>query len=67
MKRPDKPKTCPKCGSAKVAAILYGLPVFNDDLERAIDAGEIALGGCCIMGDDPLWRCLECKHEFGKR
>ena len=25
---------CPKCGSRKVAKILYGLPAFDDELEE---------------------------------
>ena len=63
----SKPDNCPECGSKKVAGILYGLPMFDDELERRLSAGEITLGGCCITGDDPLWRCTECHHGWGKR
>lgn len=34
---------CPKCGSDKVAKILYGMPAFDDELEAKVDAGE---NGC---------------------
>ena len=54
----NKPKKCPKCGSPKVAPILYGLPA-PEAFEDA-EAGKIALGGCVITGDDPAWRCLDC-------
>ena len=33
--KPSKqPDGCPKCGSKKVASILYGLPMFDEELER---------------------------------
>ncbi len=57
---------CPKCGSAKVASILYGLPMFNEKLERELESGEVTLGGCCITDDDPLWQCIACDHRWGK-
>lgn len=53
-----KPLRCPKCDSAKVVEILYGMPtqeVFED-----ADRGLVALGGCCISGREPSWKCLEC-------
>jgi hypothetical protein len=50
-----------------VARILYGLPNFDEELERRLAAGEVVLGGCCVFGDDPVWRCLECHESFGKR
>ena len=62
----SKPDKCPECGSKKVASILYGLPMFDEELKRRINAGEIVLGGCCVTGDDPLWRCVDCHHHWGK-
>ena len=62
-----KPDGCPKCGSEKVAGILYGLPSFDEGLERRLNAGEVVLGGCTITDDDPLWHCLDCQHRWGKR
>ena len=63
----SKPDKCPECGSGKVASILYGLPIFDEDLERRLNAGEVILGGCCMRGDDPLRHCMECHHRWGKR
>jgi hypothetical protein len=63
----SKPDRCPECGSEKVASILYGLPMFDEELERRLNAGEVVLGGCCVLGDDPLWQCMECRHSWGKR
>lgn len=56
-----RPGECPACGSAQVAEIIYGLPAFSPDLEAALESGHAVLGGCCVTGDDPKWRCLECQ------
>jgi primosomal protein N' len=61
-----KPDRCPECGSEKVASILYGLPMFDEELERQLNAEEVVLGGCTITDDDPLWHCVECQHRWGK-
>ena len=63
----EKPDACPKCGSNKVARILYGLPDFSEELERKLGAGEIVLGGCTVFGDDPTWHCNDCGHRWGGR
>ena len=57
---------CPSCGAVEVAAILYGLPRFDDELRADLDAGRVVLGGCCIGGDDPVWVCRGCHHHWGK-
>jgi len=57
----EKPDACPNCGHSPLAIILYGLPSFYEDLQRDLKAGLVALGGCCISGDDPAWECLNCK------
>ena len=41
--KPAKPESCPECGSRRIAAILYGLPVFTPKLEEQIETGRI---GC---------------------
>lgn len=56
-----KPEKCPACGSLKVAKIFYGMPAPSPQLEERIRTGEIVLGGCCITGDDPMWKCLDCE------
>jgi hypothetical protein len=55
-----KPAKCPKCGSAKVARILYGYPHMSEDLERDMNEGKIVLGGCCEESIDPSWQCTAC-------
>lgn len=63
-KSSDDPK-CPECGSGNIAEILFGMPAFDKELERALDEGRIVLGGCCITGEDPEWHCNDCGCEFG--
>lgn len=58
-------KKCPKCGSDRVAPILYGLPVFDEDLKRKIESEEIYLGGCCVGNADPQFHCFACKKDIG--
>jgi hypothetical protein len=56
-KKPDK---CPECGSEKIARILYGLPSFSENLRMKLEKNEVVLGGCCITGNDPSWKCIDC-------
>ena len=62
-KRRSRRKTCPTCKKAdEVVEILYGMP----DLEArdARDRGEIELGGCCVMPDQPTKHCKRCDESF---
>jgi hypothetical protein len=45
--------------------ILYGMPAFDEQLERDLASGSIALGGCIVAEGAPEWRCGSCKHEWG--
>jgi hypothetical protein len=63
----SKPAKCPKCGSERVARILYGEPMGSEELMADLKAGRIVLGGCCITGDDPAWKCLECEMEIYRK
>jgi hypothetical protein len=56
----NKPDKCTECGSEKIARILYGLPAFSDSLRKRLDNNEIVLGGCCVTGNDPSWKCIDC-------
>lgn len=56
---------CPNCGSGLVARYLWGEPEFDNELERELKSGKIVLGGCCITGEDPEWRCNVCGCDFG--
>lgn len=57
---------CPKCGSDKVAAVLYGMPAYDEELDAKIKAGKVVLNGCCIEAGDPMhpYECQECGHRF---
>ena len=61
----QKPNKCPECGSGSIAAILYGLPLYDEQMKRDLDIGKIVLGGCCVSHDFPKWHCNECKHRWG--
>ncbi len=64
---------CPSCKAKAGVEIVYGYPVGKAlDMEQR---GEIALGGCCVTGDDPDRACNACgykwtadkKHKAGKK
>lgn len=57
---------CPKCGSQKIAPILYGMPVSDEEMEERINNQELYLGGCCVSDLDPQFHCFECGKDFGK-
>lgn len=61
-----KPRKCLACGSKRIASILYGYPIFSEELGQKLEAGEIALGGCCISDGDPVWECADCKTPIYK-
>ena len=72
MKQKDKPKTylvtrkprkCLRCGG-KVVPILYGEP--NEESGILIRAGEMIMGGCLILEENPQWGCIECEVEYLK-
>ena len=65
---------CPHCGSKNTARYLYGLPAFSEKMQKMLDEGKWALGGCCISTVDiggqavptmPGRRCNDCKKDFG--
>ena len=62
-----KPRNCPKCGSEKIATILYGLPNLTPETQKAFDDGRLVSGGCEISGDDPAWQCTECGAEIYRK
>jgi hypothetical protein len=61
-----KPRKCPNCGSRKIAAYLYGMPAYTPDLEKELQQGTIALGGCSIGAEMPEWVCIDCKTDLFK-
>ena len=64
IRTPRKPSQCPWCGSAKIALLLSGMPVFLPEMENALDGGGIALGNQGKEGDAPAWQCTECCAQF---
>ena len=48
-----KPKNCPRCGSTKLAQILYGRPTA--EAMEAVERGEVVLGGCFVLPHQPDW------------
>ena len=58
-------KKCPKCGSREVAPILYGMPAFDEELERQLDNQELYLGGCKVSEVDPQYHCFGCGKDVG--
>lgn len=58
-------KKCPKCGSKRIAPILYGMPAFDEEMERKLNNEELFLGGCCIGDADPEYHCFQCGKDVG--
>ena len=58
-------KKCPKCGSTRLAPILYGMPAFDEEMESKLNNEELYLGGCCITGRDPQYHCFACGKDVG--
>jgi hypothetical protein len=56
---------CPRCGSLRVAEILYGTPAHSRRLERDVSAGRVVLAGCLVTDDAPARQCADCGHGFG--
>lgn len=53
---------CPACGKPGSIPIVYGYPT-SETMERA-RRGEVALGGCIIMGGEPRQTlCPRCSLE----
>lgn len=64
MRTQQKPSHCPWCGSARIALLLSGMPVFIPELESALDGGGIAIGNLSHAGDAPAWQCTDCFAQF---
>ena len=67
VERAQKPRKCPECGQAPLASILYGMPAFDEELERKMNEGRITLGDCCVSDDDPAWECTHCGLKIFRR
>ena len=56
---------CPKCGSGRIAPIIYGMPVFDEVMERGLRENKLYLGGCCIGPAAPEYHCFNCSKNVG--
>ena len=59
-------RICPRCGSKQTAKILWGMPSYDENLQKQLDNKEITLGGCCITENNPTHHCFSCENDFGK-
>src|SRR5688572_2925018 len=57
--------SCPLCGSNNAAQIEYGLRPSNPEYFFEEDFQPRVFGGCCVTGDDPMWRCRACGNSYG--
>jgi hypothetical protein len=55
-------KSCPRCHSDEVVAIVYGIP--GSELVEESRAGRVALGGSVFWPEAPEWRCVRCGFEW---
>jgi hypothetical protein len=62
-----RPQKCYRCSNSVVGKILFGKPMFSDELELKIQKGEIVIGGCCLGTDDPVWQCKECGQMYWRK
>jgi len=60
----EKP-ICPYCGSKDNATYLWGEPLLDEKLYKAIDEGKTVLGGCCVSKYSPRYKCNKCHKDFG--
>ena len=59
------PEFCPICNGIRFAKLLYGFPRFNEEMFRALNEGEIMMGGAILEQDSYSWHCHGCGHEGG--
>ncbi len=62
----NEPVLCPRCKSDRVVYILYGEPIMDENLKRALDGLKVELGGCIITPDSRRWECRSCRYKWGK-
>ena len=53
---------CPNCDAPNPVPIVYGMP--GPELAKKAEEGRVVLGGCCVTGEDPQWRCRKCGYEW---
>ncbi|MHB8894393.1 MAG: hypothetical protein ACYC99_04330 [Candidatus Geothermincolia bacterium] len=53
---------CPKCGSRKLARVVYGYP--RRPLRLYARTGRVVLAGCMVGSDSPTLCCRRCGTRF---
>jgi len=53
---------CPACSAEDPRPIAYGFPTIPTF--EAAARGEVALGGCLIGGEMPMWECRACGARY---
>lgn len=61
----NEPVLCPRCNSDRVVYVLYGEPIMDENLKRALDGLKVELGGCIITPDSKRWECRNCGYRWG--
>src|SRR5665647_3108707 len=46
--------------------ILRGMPAYSEKLQKDIKKKKVILGGCSVSGNDPDYKCVDCKTDFCK-
>ena len=62
---PTPPAKCPRCGSGKVASILYDVGLGDRKLQADPRARRAVRARRAPTGNDPRWCCLNCGLEWG--
>jgi len=61
----DRPAKCPQCGSTRIALLLYAPAEAARMPREELQARQAVLAGRAPSGNDPRWRCLHCRMEWG--
>lgn len=67
LKSPARPRhyRCPHCGQTTARRIVYGYP--TDETMTLATRGEIVLGGCCPLIEDPNRACVSCRYRWNSK
>lgn len=57
-------RVCPGCGREDSVPLLRGLP--DVETMRLAERGQVVLGGCMLLGEDPEFCCRSCGLEWGR-
>jgi len=42
------------------------MPAYSEKLQKDIKKKKVILGGCSVSGNDPDYKCVDCKTDFYK-